>query len=371
MINGTVYLAAGGTGGHIFPALAVAEAMNAKGYTSVLFTDRRGEKLLTDMETLPVSLTVISAASPFQSGLPSRIFAIIKIAHGVLSCFWHIGIKRPKVMIGFGGYPSFAPLLISRLFNVPIMVHEQNAFLGRANHAIAARAKLLALSWPQTKNLPRGIQTHVTGMPVRTAFFEKNHPSCANKKLVLTVLGGSQGAGVLGDLVPDAIAMIETPLRSKMRINQQARPEQIDQLKARYKALKVSVSIKPFFENMPNLLAKSDLVICRSGASSIAELAATGTASLMLPLPSAMDDHQKANATQMEQVGGGYCLDEDTVSPAFLATRVIQLFEAPDKLRAMAKNATALASPTAANDIANLAEGLIKKPKATNSGDPV
>ena len=119
---------------------------------------------------------------------------------------------------------------------------------------------------------------------------------------------------------------------------------------------------------MPCLLAKSDLVISRSGASSIAELAATGRASLMLPLPSAMDNHQKANATQMEQAGGGYCLDEATVSPAFLATRVIQLFEAPDQLRTMAKNATALASPAAANDIANLAEGLITKPKATNSG---
>ena len=119
---------------------------------------------------------------------------------------------------------------------------------------------------------------------------------------------------------------------------------------------------------MPSLLAKSDLVISRSGASSIAELAAIGRASLMLPLPSAMDDHQKANATQMEQVGGGYCLNEATVSPAFLATRIIQLFEAPDQLRAMAKNATALASPAAANDIANLAEGLITKPTATKSG---
>ena len=139
---------------HVFPALAVAEAMNARGYQSVLFTDQRGEKLLATMDTLPVSLKIISAASPFQTGFMRRFKALTKLGFGALSCFWHIGIKRPKVMIGFGGYPSFAPLLISRLFNVPIMVHEQNAFLGRANHAIAARAKVLALSWPQTKNLP-------------------------------------------------------------------------------------------------------------------------------------------------------------------------------------------------------------------------
>ncbi len=368
MITGNVYLAAGGTGGHIFPALAVAEAMNAKGYRSVLFTDQRGEKLLADLDTLPVSLKVISAASPFQSGFLRRLFAMTKLGFGALCCLWHIGIKRPRVMIGFGGYPSFAPLLVSRLFNVPIMVHEQNAFLGRANFAIASQAKLLALSWPQTKNLPNGVQTHVTGMPVRTAFFNKTRRCYANDKLVLTVLGGSQGAGILGSLVPDAIAMIDNPLRSRMRVYQQARPEQIDQLRTRYKALKISASIQPFFTNMPGLLAKSDLVISRSGASSIAELAATGRASLMLPLPSALDNHQKANAIQMEEVGGGYCLDEATISPAFLATRVMQLFEAPDQLRAMAKNATALASPAAADDIANLAEGLITKTNAPYLG---
>ncbi len=368
MSTGAIYLAAGGTGGHIFPALAVAEAMNARGYRSVLFTDQRGEKLLAALDTLPVSVMVISAASPFQSRSLLRLLALTKLGLGALSCLWHIGIKRPQVMIGFGGYPSFAPLLISRLFNVPVMLHEQNAFLGRANHAIAACAKILALSWPQTANLPEGIQTHVTGMPVRSAFFAKSRRSCANKKLTLTVLGGSQGAGILSDLVPDAMTMIEATLRSKITVYQQARPEQIDQLKARYKALEINALIKPFFNDMPSLLAKSDLVISRSGASSIAELAAIGRASLMLPLISSMDDHQKANAAQMEQVGGGFCLDEATVSPAFLATHIIQLFEAPEKLRTMAKNATALASPAAASDIANLAEGLIAKPNTVNSG---
>ena len=359
MNNGSVYLAAGGTGGHVFPALAVAEAMNAKGYQSVLFTDQRGAKLLADMDKLPVSLKVISAASPFQSGLARQIIAITKLGLGALSCFCHIAIKRPHVMIGFGGYPSFAPLFIANLFNIPVMVHEQNAFLGRANHAIAARAKILALSWPQTKNLPDGVPTRVTGMPVRTAFFIKSRQCCSHNKLVLTVLGGSQGASILGNLVPDAIAMLEPPLLSKIKIYQQARSEQIDQLRARYKGLGIKAAIKPFFTNIPDLLAKSDLVISRSGASSIAELAASGRASLMLPLPIAMDNHQKANATQMEQVGGGYCLDEATVSPAFLATRLMQLFQEPEQLRAMAKNATALASPAAANDIANLAEKLI------------
>ncbi|MDC1382422.1 UDP-N-acetylglucosamine--N-acetylmuramyl-(pentapeptide) pyrophosphoryl-undecaprenol N-acetylglucosamine transferase [Candidatus Puniceispirillum sp.] len=368
MNNGKIYLAAGGTGGHVFPALAVAEAINAKGYQSVLFTDQRGAKILADMDKLPVSMKVISAASPFQSGLLRQIIAVTKLGLGTLSCLWYIATKRPNVMIGFGGYPSFAPLIVADLFNVPVMVHEQNAFLGRANYAIATRAKVLALSWPQTKNLPDGVQTRVTGMPVRTAFFVKKSLRCKHEKLVLTVLGGSQGASILGNLVPDAIAMIEAPLLSKIKIYQQARSEQIDQLRARYKELGINAVIKPFFANIPDLLEKSDLVISRSGASSIAELAASGSPSLMLPLSIAMDNHQKANATQMEQVGGGYCLDEATVSPAFLATRIMQLFEAPEHLRVMAKNATALASPAAANDIADLAESLIIKQNLTHPG---
>ena len=368
MSAGIIYLAAGGTGGHIFPALAVAEAMNAKGYQTCLFTDKRGAALLADIKKLPVRLHVISAASPFQSGIFRRIMALTKLGMGALSCLWHIGLRPPMVMVGFGGYPSFAPLLIARLFGIPVMVHEQNAYLGRANHALATRARLIALSWPQTKNLPDGVATHITGMPVRTAFFAKRRPSCAGDKLVLSVLGGSQGATILGTLVPDALEMIDPPLRDNIKIYQQARPEQIDNLKARYRALGITASIKPFFTNMPDLLAKSDLVISRSGASSIAEIAATGRASLMLPLPSAMDDHQKANALQMEQAGGGYCLDEATISPAFLATRIMQLFEAPAELGKMAANATSLASPQAASDIADLAEGLITRRNAPNLG---
>ena len=368
MSNGIVYLAAGGTGGHIFPALAVAEAMNAKGYQTCLFTDKRGAALLADIKKLPVHLHVISAASPFQSGVLRRIVALARLGMGALTCLWHIGLRPPLAMIGFGGYPSFAPLFVARLFAVPVMVHEQNAYLGRANHAIAARARLIALSWPQTKNLPDGVETHITGMPVRTAFFAKQQPNCAREKLVLSVLGGSQGATIFATLVPDALEMIDTPLRNHIKIYQQARPEQIDNLRARYRALSITASIKPFFTNMPHLLAKSDLVISRSGASSIAELAATGRASLMLPLPSAMDEHQKANALQMEQAGGGYCLDEATISPAFLATRIMQLFEAPAKLSKMAANATGLASPQAASDIADLAEGLITKRNAPHLG---
>ena len=363
-----IHLAAGGTGGHVFPALAVAEILQKRGFDPHLLTDRRGATLLADIANLPVRVHVLGAASPFQRGPIRKTIALIKLGVGAVKAGWLTLCNRPKAVIGFGGYPSFAPLLVARLFAVPTMIHEQNAYLGRANKAIAAGARMLALSWPETKNLPVDVPTSVTGMPVRTAFFAKRSSVKKDQSLVLTVLGGSQGASVLGSLVPDALAMIDPALLSQIRIYQQARDEQMAALKTRYKALGIRATISAFFTDMPALLHKSDLVICRSGASSIAELAAIGRAALMLPLPSAMDDHQKANALQMQAAGGGFCLDEATVSPAFLATRIMQLFETPDLLRQMADKATRLASPRAAHDIAELAIGLIDQTGSQPSG---
>ncbi len=368
MKGAIIHLAAGGTGGHVFPALAVAEALKVKGFEPHLLTDQRGAAVLAGIENLPFKIHVLSAASPFQRGMFRRAIALGKLLFGALNACVLIGVTRPRVMIGFGGYPSFAPLFMARLFGLPTMVHEQNAYLGRANKLIATKSCLLALSWPKTTNLPDNVSVHVTGMPVRDAFFAKRHQNKDGQKLVLTVLGGSQGAEILGQLVPDALAMVEPPLRERIEICQQARPEQVGALRLRYNALGMTANISSFYKDMPTLLARSDLVICRSGASSIAELAAIGRASLMMPLPSAMDNHQRANAIQMEQVGGGYCLDETTISPAFLATQIVQMFEKTETLRTMAKNATALASPNAAHDIATLAIGLIKTRQCSVTG---
>lgn len=362
-----IHLAAGGTGGHVFPALAVAEILQDRGFDPHLLTDRRGARLLAEIANLPVRVHVLGAASPFQRGPIRKTIALSKLGVGAVKASWLTLCNRPKAVIGFGGYPSFAPLLVARLFAVPTMIHEQNAHLGRANKAIAAGVRMLALSWPETRNLPIGVPSRVTGMPVRTAFFTKRSSVKKEQNLVLTVLGGSQGASILGSLVPDALAMIDPALLSQIRIYQQARDEQMLDLKARYKALGIRARINTFFTDMPGLLGKSDLVICRSGASSIAELAAIGRAALMLPLPSAMDDHQKANALQMQAVGGGLCLDEATVSPAFLATRIMQLFEAPKMLHQMANKATRLASPRAAHDIAALAIGLVNQTRSQPS----
>ena len=362
MTNRYIYLAAGGTGGHIFPALAVAETLQARGYSPHLFTDRRGAKLLGGASSLPATLHVIAAASPFQHGVIKRTLAVTKLAAGAVASLYHLLVRRPALIIGFGGYPSFAPLVAGRLLGIPILLHEQNAFLGRANHMLAKFANALALSWPQTKNLPAMRITEVTGIPVRQAFFDAAQTPyrlAATAPVNLAVLGGSQGASILASLVPDAIAMLEPPMRQRLRVNQQARPEQIDTLQHRYTDLGVIADIQSFYTDMPSLLGQSHLVICRAGASSVAELAAIGRPSLLLPLPSAMDDHQRMNALQMQDAGGGICLDETNLSAAVLATRLMQLLETPKTLSNMAKSARSLASPDAASLIAAMAENLM------------
>ena len=362
MSNQPVYLAAGGTGGHIFPALAVAETLRTRGYSAHLFTDRRGAKMLGEASTLPVTLHVIAAASPFQNGIIKRTIAFTKLAVGTSASLYHLLVKRPALIIGFGGYPSFAPMVVGRLLGIPILLHEQNAFLGRANHMLAKFANALALSWPQTKNLPDLQNVKVTGIPVRQAFFDAAQTPyrlAATTQVNLAVLGGSQGASILASLVPDAIAMLDPTIRQRLRIHQQARPEQIGPLKHRYGDLGVTADIQSFYTDMPSLLGQSHVVICRAGASSVAELAAIGRPSLLLPLPSAMDDHQRINALQMQDVGGGICLDETNLSAAVLATRLMQLLETPKTLTNMAKSARSLASPDAASLITAMAENLI------------
>ncbi len=357
-----VYIAAGGTGGHLFPALAVAETLQTRGYSAHLFTDRRGAKLLGSASSSPAKLHVIAAASPFQNGMMKRTFAVTKLAAGALASVYHLLIRRPALIIGFGGYPSFAPLLAGRILGIPILLHEQNAFLGRTNHLLAKFANGLALSWPQTKNLPAIHHVEVTGIPVRQAFFDAAQTPyriMAKAPVNLAVLGGSQGASILASLVPDAIAMLDPTMRQRLRIHQQARPEQIDPLRHRYDDLGVTADIQTFYTDMPTLLGQSHLVICRAGASSVAELAAIGRPSLLLPLPSAMDDHQRMNALQMQNAGGSICLDETNLSAAVLATRLMQLLETPKTLSKMAKSARGLASPNAASLITAMAENLM------------
>ncbi len=373
MTERPICLAAGGTGGHIFPALAVAQELQKRGYKTYLFTDYRGATLLNFLPDLPAKLHVIAAASPLKGNIWQFVTAITKLMIGAVSALFYLLVKRPAVIIGFGGYPSLAPLLVGRLLCVPFMIHEQNAFLGRANHLLARFTRMLALSWPETRNLPANVICKHTGLPVRQAFFTaaENNPLYNNTSQIhLVILGGSQGAEILATLVPESIAMLNHNLKQRLHIHQQARPEQINSLSQRYASLAVKAEIKTFFDNVPKLLSKSHLVICRAGASSVAELAAIGRPALLLPLPSATDDHQRINAMQMECAGGALCLDEKQERAAALAARLMQLLGAPKVQSKMARNAKTLASPDAAHLIVNLAESLFGVANHKETGSP-
>ena len=357
-----IALAAGGTGGHVFPALAVAEALHGRGVDTMLLTDRRGARL---MGTTPHH--VLPAGSPFQRGMLRRGLAMVQLAAGLALTVAMMLRRRPAAMVGFGGYPSFAPLLGARLTGVPAMLHEQNAHLGRANHLLARWCGHLALSWPGTRNLPERVTSFLSGMPVRAAFFGvKPAKAEADGKLTLMVVGGSLGAAVFAELVPEAVARLDDALRARLCITQQCRAEQRDDLVARYRDIGVEAEIRPFFDDMPARLAASHLVISRAGASSVAELAAAGRAAIMIPFAAAMDDHQTANARQLETAGGGRCVAEADLDAGSLAAIITEMLADPKTLSAMGTSGHSLAAPQAADDIAAYALSLTGAARTTD-----
>ena len=356
-----IALAAGGTGGHVFPALAVAEALQRGGFDTLMLTDWRGARLMpaSGHITLP-------AGSPFQRGLLRRMRAIGALAAGTIAALAIMIRRRPRVMIGFGGYPAFAPLLAARLLGTPSLLHEQNAFLGRANRLLARWTGNLAISWNGTANVPPAVTARTLGMPVRAAFFDspalsdkalsdKAVSDRADNRLALTVVGGSLGAGIFADIVPDAISRLDAPLRRRLTVTQQCRAEQQTALRARYADMDVSADIRLFFDDMPVILANSHLVISRAGASSVAELAAAGRPALLVPFAGAMDDHQTMNANQLASVGGGHCLAETDLTADKLAAHLSAMLQDPARLATMGKAARSLAAASAAADIADWA----------------
>ena len=346
-----IALAAGGTGGHVFPAIAVAEALSRRGVDTMMMTDRRGARL---MGRTP--FTALPAGSPFQSGLIRRGRAVLQLGAGLVMAALMLRRRRPAAMVGFGGYPSFAPMLAARLTGVPAVLHEQNAHLGRANHLLARWSGHLALSWAGTRNLPSQVTSFISGMPVRTAFLDiAELADDDGQGIMLTVVGGSLGAAVFATMVPDALATLDPAMKARLHVTQQCRGEQVDALTARYQEIGVTAEIRPFFDDMPNRLAASHLVISRAGASSVAELAAAGRPAILIPFAGAMDDHQTANARQLENVGGGICLAEAALDAKTLAARIADLLSDRGRLALMGRKARALATANAADAIAGYA----------------
>jgi UDP-N-acetylglucosamine--N-acetylmuramyl-(pentapeptide) pyrophosphoryl-undecaprenol N-acetylglucosamine transferase len=307
----------------------------------------------------------IASGGVAGKGPVARLRNLVRLGWGVLQSRRLLRRLDPAVVVGFGGYPSIPPLVAAQRDDVPTVLHEQNAVMGRANRFLAKRATRLALSFDQVQFSDRvaAERRTVTGNPVRPeisaigdAPYAAPH---AGEKVRLFVMGGSLGARVFGKAVPDAVALLHQDLRRRLAIAQQARAEDLQQVGEAYRALDLIVELKPFFEDVPERLRQAHLLVTRAGASTLAELTAAGRPAVLVPLPNSIDDHQMANARALDSIGGGWLLPESALSPAALAKILEAALTEPARLQQAATAAKSLGKRDAADRLADLVVDLL------------
>ena len=349
-------IAAGGTGGHMFPAQALAEEMLARGWRVALASDDRG---LGYADGFPEAVERIEtpSASFARGGLTARLAVPATILRGLGATFRRFRRDRPAVVIGFGGYPAIPALGAARALGLPRLIHEQNGVLGRVNRLFARHVMAVACgTWPVAR-APEGARLVEIGNPVRAgvlaAAATPYAPPGAGRVRVVAI-GGSQGARALARLVPAAAAALPEDLRRRLDLTLQARAEEADHARAALAAAGIAAEIAPFFADLPARIGAAQLVVARAGASSLAEIAAIGRPAILVPLPSAMDDHQSANAAALAGAGGAVVTPEPGLTPDRLAAEIAGLLTDPARAAAMAGAARAAACPDAAARLADL-----------------
>ncbi len=360
-------LAAGGTGGHLFPAYALAEEMARRGIAVDLVTDMRGDRYGTGFPARKV-YQVPSATLGGKTPLAVTKTALA-LSRGVAAAYKLLGEVRPAAVIGFGGYPTFPPLLAARLRGIPSALHEQNAVLGRANRMLAARVTAIATSFERVKLLDGALaaKARFTGNPVRDivrrAALTPYDAPAADGRFRIVVFGGSQGARFFSEVMPAAVDQLPEALQRRLVIVQQARPEDQSQVLAAYCSARrpfiIDCEVAPFFPNLPERLAASHLVIGRAGASTVAELTVIGRPSILVPLPHALDNDQLNNATRLAESGAAWCIEQKDLSPERLAAEIAALMQAPQRLAQAAAAAKAAGRPDAVERLADLAQELM------------
>jgi UDP-N-acetylglucosamine--N-acetylmuramyl-(pentapeptide) pyrophosphoryl-undecaprenol N-acetylglucosamine transferase len=356
-------LAAGGTGGHLFPALALAQELNRRAIPVDLVTDMRGHHYGTSFPARAI-YRIPSATFAGRAVLQAGRTAWM-LARGIGASLKLLGRIRPGAVVGFGGYPSFPPLVAARLRNVPTALHEQNAVLGRANRALARHVTAVAASFENTKFLTGGARTRarVTGNPVRDEVIDRAsqsyRPPDRGGPFSLLVFGGSQGARFFADALPETIALVPERVRSRLVLVQQCREEDMGRVKEAYWRSGVKAELATFFPNLPEQMAKAHLVVGRAGASTVAELTVMGRPAILVPLPHAIDNDQLQNALRLADAGAGWCLEQKNYSPEFLSEALTDLFTSPDRLAHAAAAAKALGRPQAVTHLADLVEELV------------
>jgi UDP-N-acetylglucosamine--N-acetylmuramyl-(pentapeptide) pyrophosphoryl-undecaprenol N-acetylglucosamine transferase len=356
---GPVVIAAGGTGGHIFPAQSLAQELAKRGRRVVLMTDDRGHNYA---QAFPQAEIVTVKSATFAGlGAVGKALAFVRLGLGATSAFLALGRVKPAVVVGFGGYPALPTMFAAARRGLPSVIHEQNAVLGRVNRWLAPAVTRIASAFGRLTHLDPLLQPRVivTGNPVRPAVLQDRRAYTAptlEGRLNLLVFGGSQGARVFATLVPEAIAKLPEALRKRLDLVQQCRPEDLDAVKARYAAMGVQPTLASFFGDMGARLAAAHLVIARAGASTVTELAAVGRPAILVPYPFAMDDHQTANAHEMADAGAAWAFAEKGLTADVLAEKIGELARNPALLEAAAAKALSLGRNDAAARLADLVE---------------
>lgn len=349
-------VAAGGTGGHLFPAEALARALTERGWRIALATDARGARYA---EQFPAEERIALEAATFKPGdVLGMVRANLRIQAGKAQA--HKAFQRldPAVVVGFGGYPSLPALMAARGQRRPTLIHEQNAVLGRVNRFMAPKVDAVACAFPTLKRAPRRVKPQVVGNPIRPdirAVHEQPYPELGGTIRIL-VTGGSQGARLLSEGVPAAIIGLPEDLRLRVRVEQQTRMENLEQARQAYADAGVEAEIAPFFRRMATRLAGAHLVIGRAGASTVCELAVAGKPSILIPLKIAADDHQTYNAKLLSDVGAAEVITEAKFSSAALSETLAAMLSDPEGLRRRAEAAKAVSAPDAAERLADLVE---------------
>ncbi|HWA50102.1 MAG TPA: undecaprenyldiphospho-muramoylpentapeptide beta-N-acetylglucosaminyltransferase [Dongiaceae bacterium] len=358
-----ILLAAGGTGGHMVPAEALARSLLMRGLRVALATDERGGGF---GDRLPqVEVHRIASGGVAGKGIVPKLRNLARLGLGVLQSRGLLRRLYPAVLVGFGGYPSVPPLWSAQRAEIPTILHEQNAVMGRANRFLAPRAARLALSFETVKFADRVAagRRSFTGNPVRaeiSAISETPYTAPrAGEAINLFVMGGSLGASIFATIVPEAIGLLPPELRGRLRIAQQARANDLEIARKAYDSLGMQVELQPFFNDVPDRLARAHLLICRSGASTVAELTAAGRPGILVPLPHSIDDHQMANARALEAAGGGWVMPQTELSPRRLADKLQALLGEPATLERAAAAAKQMGQRDAAERLADLVIGAL------------
>ena len=356
----SIMVTAGGTGGHLFPAFSLAQELARRGYEIDLITDMRGHHYGSDFparEIYQVPAATITGKNPI-----SIAKTVIKLGSGTAKARKILKKIKPACIVGFGGYPTFPPIFAAKSLGIPAILHEQNAVMGRANRMLAGKSQAIALSFEQTIHVDGELAAKArhTGNPVRDVVIEAAktpYPDLtAEGPFNLLVFGGSQGARYFSDEVPPAIELLPDDIKTRINIVQQCREEDMARVDQAYRQAGVNFELSTFFTNLPDIIARSHLVLARSGASSVTELSVIGRPSILVPLPHALDNDQLRNAAFLQDAGGAICMEQKDLDAARLANDLAKLARDPTMLQSAAIAAKGVGMPDAVKRLGDLVE---------------